>query len=158
MIKRIIVISFVLMLLVGVNPDVIEANKLAKDSIKVSVSIPVFQQVEVIEPLSINLNEVSADLENGRDVIIEDAGRIVVKSNANWKLQVFDNQVPSGYSFFIRNSNDSNSRWQLVNGSTSFNGKNGHRVMSFDLKIVSSGVGNNLRQNQISFNFMLSQI
>mgnify|MGYP006305847781 CR=1 FL=1 len=158
MIKRLIVISFVLILLVGVNPDVIEANQLAKDSIKVSVSIPVFQQVEVIEPLSINLNEVSADLENGRDVIIEDAGRIAVKSNANWKLQVLGNQVPAGYSFFIRNSNDSNSRWQLVNGANSFNGKNGHRVMLFDLKIVSNGVGNNLRQNQISFNFMLSQI
>lgn len=156
MIKRIIVISFVLMLLVGVNPDVIEANKLAKDSIKVSVSIPVFQQVEVIEPLSINLNKLSTDLENGRDVIIEDAGRIAVKSNANWKLQVLGDQVPSGYSLYIRNSN--NSDWQLVNGANSFNGTNGHRVMSFDLKIVSNGVGNNLRQNQISFNFMLSQI
>ena len=67
MLKRIVFFTFIIMLLVSVSPEVIEANQLAKDSIKVRVSIPVFQQLEVIEPLRINLNEINTALEEVKD-------------------------------------------------------------------------------------------
>jgi len=138
--KIMIILVFSLLLMVfNINP-VSAQNNVASDSIKVRVTIPVMQEMEVVEPVVINnLEALFNDQEAGDFVIIEDAGSLKVESNSKWNLEVNNLVFLSNYDVFFRVEGEN--RWQNISNSAgTVNGKMGSRLLNFDLKIVSRGI------------------
>ncbi|MFN2341387.1 MAG: hypothetical protein ABR547_08975 [Halanaerobium sp.] len=132
-------------------------NKVVSESIKVRVTIPIMQKMEVVKAVDIhNLGSLFNDQEAGDSVIIEDAGAIRVDSNANWRLEV-NNIVPvSNYDILFRIEGDN--RWQNLSKSSGFvNGEYGSHLFNFDIKIVSrnGSVTENLNQ-KVEFGYTLA--
>ncbi|MFW6281052.1 MAG: hypothetical protein ACOC2I_04270 [Halanaerobium sp.] len=133
-------------------------NRLASDSIKVRVTIPVMQEMKVVEPVVINdLDSLFDNKEAGDSVIIENAGAIRVDSNANWRLEVNNLASVSNYDIYFRVKGEN--RWQKVSGRTgSINGENGSRLLNFDIKVVSRN-GSDLENinERVEFSYTLAQ-
>ncbi len=152
----IILVLSLLFMVSGFNPVDAE-NNLASDSIEVRVTIPVMQEMEVVEPVVIdNLDSLFNDQEAGESVVIENAGAIRVDSNANWRLEVNNLASVSNYDIYFRVKGEN--RWQKVSGRTgSINGENGSRLLKFDLKIVDRGTSSQNSNERVEFNYTLAQ-
>jgi|GEM_PF-4853430 len=145
-------VLFVAFSLNSVNAE----NKVVSESIKVRVTIPIMQKMEVVKAVDINnFGSLFSNQEAGDSVIIEDAGAIRVDSNANWRLEV-NNIVPvSNYDILFRIEGDN--RWQnLSNDSGFINGEHGSHLLNFDIKIVSrnGSASENLKQ-KVEFGYTL---
>ena len=142
----------------GFNVSIVVAEKeLASEKIKVIVNIPVYQELQVIEPIVIeNANMLDAQ-KNGESAIINDVGKIRVKSNTSWKLQLDSIDNNPNYDIWIRENGDS--EWQIVSSRPSFTGENGDSILKFDLKIVAKEVSVEQKENKsINFRYSLFEI
>ncbi|MFW6301705.1 MAG: hypothetical protein ACOC1W_04190, partial [Bacillota bacterium] len=85
--KKILVVLVMILAVIGFNAEVINADgELASETVKVRVNIPVMQEMEVVEPVVVNANRIFAENDSNQ-VVIEEAGSVRVKSNADWTLQ-----------------------------------------------------------------------
>lgn len=149
--KKILVILMLVMVVIGFNAEVINASgELASETIKVRVNIPVMQEMEVLDPVVVDINSLFA--ENDKDEItIKEAGTVRVRSNANWTLQV-SNMETAENKVLVRRTGQTDRDWQPMSSSKGiFNGSHGNELVSFDLKIIETENGTN-SQNSISSN------
>jgi len=155
--KIMVILVFSLLFMVfNINPVSAQKN-VASDSIKVRVTIPVMQEMEVVEPVVINnLEALFNDQEAGDSVIIEGAGFLKVESNSKWNLEVNNLVFLSNYDVFFRVEGEN--RWQNISNSAgTVNGKMGSRLLNFDLKIVSRGISTSENlNNRVELGYTLS--
>ena len=158
MYKKGLVILLIAIMFLGFNISTVVAEKeLASEKIKVIVNIPVYQELQVIEPIVIeNANMLDAQ-KNGESAIINDVGKIRVKSNTSWKLQLDSIDNNPNYDIWIRENGDS--EWQIVSSRPSFTGENGDSILKFDLKIVAKEISVEQKENRsINFRYSLFEI
>ncbi len=158
MYKKGLIILLVAILVVGFNVSTAGAGKeLASEEIKVIVNIPAYQELHVIEPIEINKNSMVKAQENGESDIIKDVGKIKVRSNTSWSLHLNSLENNSNYEILIKESGDT--EWQVVSSGASFTGKNGDKILKFDLKVVSKEVSTEqIENNNINFRYSLFKI
>lgn len=158
MYKKGLTILLMVILFVGFNLSTAGAGKeLASEEIKVIVNIPAHQELEVINPIEIENDSMLDTSENGESVVINDVGKIRVRSNTSWKLQLDSIDKNPNYNIWIKESGES--EWQVVSSRPSFTGEKGNRVLKFDLKIVSNEVSTEKRGNKsINFRYSLFKI
>ena len=136
MTKKLSVLILCFLLVTGLGYGAMGSdNTLASDTIKVKVTIPVIQRVEVLNPAVVEFEYPWDGAEEGDPLIVEDAGALKIKSNADWALQL--NSFSNGsFSVLVRRAGDYDSSWQPVSGSRGyFYGKSGREEVGFDLKI-----------------------
>lgn len=108
-----------------------------KSEAKVSVTatIPIFQQLEFIEEPNINYSFLMDNYNGSREIYVEEALTVEVRSNADWHLRLNNRNLNS--EVMIKKSSQLNSAWQNLNSTTAkFNGKNGVQRITFDLKFI----------------------
>lgn len=132
-----LIISLLLALLVfGMGFHALGGNDtLASDSIDVTVKVAVMQKVEVLENPKVEFDYPWDGASEGEPLIVKNAGTLMVKSNADWGLQLqsFSNL---NFNVYVRRGDKRNSDWQPVSSSTGyFSGSHGTEEIGFDLKI-----------------------
>ena len=160
--KKIMVILMLVMVVIGFNAEAINASgELASETIKVRVNIPVMQEMEVLDPVVVDINSLFA--ENDEDeIIIKEAGTVRVRSNASWTLQV-SNMETAENKVLVRRTGQTDSDWRPVSNSRGiFTGSHGTELVSFDLKIVETDNSVNSQNsyssdNRVVFDYMLVQ-
>ena len=111
-------------------------NTLASDTIKVKVTVPVIQRVEVVKPTVVEFDYPWDGANNGDPLVVENAGALKVKSNADWALQL-DSFSSGNFEVLARRAEDKSSNWRPVSGHNSyFYGESGSKMVEFDLKIL----------------------
>jgi len=160
MYKKLTVILLAVLFVVSFNVNVINASEeLASETIKVVAHIPAYQEMEVIDPIYIrNVNDKFDNDLNNEHVIISEAGRVRIKSNAPWKLELNNRTLLSNYELMVRLKGSS--EWKDVsNGAVMINGENGNHLLSFDIKLVAKETaGSNPVNESIEFDYTLVQI
>ncbi|SRR6056297_505078 len=155
--KKVTVILLTALLLISFNVNASE--ELASETIKVIVNIDAFQEMEVIKPIRIeNINNEFKNKSLDEPVIIENAGKIRVKSNAHWRLELNNTILQNGYDLKIKVGGSS--VWKDVSrGATYISGENGDHLLSFDLKVIpNSNEMIKTEDTSINFNYTLVQI
>jgi len=111
-------------------------NTLASDTIKVKVTVPVIQRVEIVKPTVVEFEYPWDGAKEGDPLVVQNAGALKVKSNADWALQL-DNYSKHNFKVLVRRAGDRDSSWRSVSGSDGyFYGKSGSNKVEFDLKII----------------------
>ncbi len=155
--KKLTVVILTVLLLLSLNVNASE--KIVSKTVKVIAYIPAFQEMEVVEPIYIeNINDELQDKSLSEPVIIRQAGKIRVRSNSHWSLELTNITLPENFEIKIKESESS--VWKDVSGgATNISGENGDHLLSFDLKIISNGNDNLSSANKsINFNYTLVQI
>ncbi|HMA60898.1 MAG TPA: hypothetical protein VKN64_11485 [Halanaerobiales bacterium] len=155
--KKLVVVILTVLLLLSLN--VKASEKIVSKTVKVIAYIPVFQEMEVVKPIYIkNINDEVKDESLSEPVIIRQAGKIRVKSNSSWSLELTNVTLPENCEIKIKESESS--VWKDVSrGVTNISGENGDHLLSFDLKLVPNGNDNLSSANKsINFNYTLVQI
>ena len=155
--KKLTVVILTVLLLLSLNVNASE--KIVSKTVKVIAYIPAFQEMEVVEPIYIeNINDELQDKSFKEPVIIRQAGKIRVKSNSHWSLELTNVTLPENFELKIKESGSS--VWKDVSReATNISGENGDYLLSFDLKIIPNGNDNLSSANKsINFNYTLVQL
>ncbi|MBS3766291.1 hypothetical protein KGY71_07200 [Candidatus Bipolaricaulota bacterium] len=136
MVEKLNVAIASILLLIAFNLPVFGSeNALASDTIKVKITVPVIQKVEIVNPAVVEFEYPWEGAEDGNPLVIENAGALRVKSNADWALKL-DNLSTGTLEVLVRRTDDDNSDWRPVSGSSGyFYGEQGREKVGFDLKI-----------------------
>lgn len=114
----------------------VAADKLEKEAkVSVKATIPVFQELKIIEKKNINYDFLMDNYNGSKEILVEEALTIEVMSNANWHLRLNNRNLNS--QVMIKKSSQPNSAWQNLNSTTAkFTGENGVRRITFDVKFI----------------------
>lgn len=155
--KKLTVVILAVLLLLSLNVNASE--KIVSKTVKVIAYIPAFQEMEVVKPIYIeNINDELQDESLNEPVIIRQAGKIRVKSNSHWRLELISTTLLENYNIKIKES--ASSVWKDVSeGKTNISGENGNHLLKFDLKLIPKEDGKSgLEHKSINFNYNLVQI
>lgn len=143
---------FILMvvLLILLVPDGHIAGKtLDSAEFKVSVTVPVMQQLITYEPVVVSFTYPWAGADEGQALEFTDVGRISVQSNAKWAVQI-ETLSSSGFDVYVRPSNAGFGNWNLQNEfGNSYSGERGVYDISWDIKVVANKNLNTIPQQVI---------
>lgn len=96
-------------------------------------NIPLFQQFKIIEKIDISYDYLMNNYSGSREIVIEDALKVEIFSNADWQLRLNNRNLNA--EIMIKKSNQSNDDWQKLNSTTAkFYGESGVKRINFDLK------------------------
>lgn len=131
-------LSFLLFtLMVVVQPVSIQAaadTNLSKAQITVTVNIPVFQKIDILEKRNIDYSLLMKNYNGSQEIILKNVLVIKVMSNTNWNLKLRNDNINS--NLMIKRTDQSNSKWQKLNSAAKFSGRNGVELINFDLKLL----------------------
>lgn len=132
-----VIIMFFITVMVGMNTNQAAAgDALAEESIDVQITAQVKQQLDVIEPIVINEQMISSASKDQESIVVEKAGSVVIKSNADWQLQI-EGGSTCDYDVMVRRSDERGSDWQPVSrAGGDFQGSNGRKEIAFDVKLI----------------------
>ncbi|MFW5981679.1 MAG: hypothetical protein ACOCQO_00575 [Halanaerobiaceae bacterium] len=129
----ILLISIILISLISLSAFAQE------NRIKVNVNIASRQELTVEEPLAISFQYPWEGMAEGEALIFENVGKVNIRSNVDWSLNINSSELYRDLEIYIRKSNDRYANWQrLDNSSALVTGENGNNNISWDLKIVQS--------------------
>lgn len=156
--KTLLIVFVIVLLIIGVNGNLLASRKLTEKTMGVRITIPSVQKLEVID--DIRIDNVRAELENrenGQPVIIENASTVRVSSNDDWRLEFHNTAADSSYDVFVRA--DDGSGWQNVSQETgSIGGTNGSQLVNFDLMIESNTTDLSDITGGVELRFTLGQV
>lgn len=149
---RIVVLLSVFLLLA---PRIATAKILDQVGINVFVNIAGIQELEVIEPVEVSFTYPWTGVEEGKALVVNDLGKIIVRSNAVWLLNIdaIDN---SGFIIYTRPNGQAIVPWQIVNETSFFSDDKGKYDLSWDIMIMPKQTIDE-SEYTIRFMFTLSQ-
>lgn len=157
--KRLLVISLLVLSTVSILTVISFAKELDEAKIKVRINVPAMQEINVVRPLSMDLNSILNDKKAGETIVIEDVGQVMVRSNVDWSLRLDFGYLPSDIKVSIRRSNNHRSHWQSIDRMTSISGTNGIHEISWDIKIeLGNNYQNTITNRVLQTNFLLTHI
>ncbi|MFW5981005.1 MAG: hypothetical protein ACOCRU_00355 [bacterium] len=110
-----------------------------ENQIKINVNVAPMQEITIEEPLAVSFEYPWEGMAEGKALIFENVGKINVKSNVDWSLNINSYEVYRGLEIYIKEANNSFASWQrLDNSSALITGENGNRNISWDVKIIQS--------------------
>jgi hypothetical protein len=113
----------------------------------------------ISEPIYIeSIDNVFKNKDLNEPVIIKNAGKIRVNSNAFWRLKLINTSLPENFDVKIKV--EGSDVWQDVSrNSINVSGEYGDYLLNFDLKLISNDRENkNLENKSINFNYSLAKI
>ena len=149
--KKFYVIALVFLVSVVAVNGVQAQEPLAQESINVKLAVSAIQNMQIIDPVKIDGNALS-ELDKEENMVVEEAGKIRIKSNTPWNLKVH-NKSRSNYNVYLNIRNE----WKKITArGASFNGKEGDKLLVVDVKVErKSGTEtvniNNNESIQLSF-------
>ncbi len=133
--KQVIVFVLALVVAVGTLPPTAWAKPLDRATIKVRVHVPVFQDLTVIDPVAVPITYPWDGAEEGKALVIRNVGRVRVRSNADWAMQVAALDA-EGLRVSVKPSNDPRASWQVVSQASGvFAGTHGSHELSWDIRV-----------------------
>ncbi|ACL69469.1 hypothetical protein [Halothermothrix orenii] len=130
-----LMVAVSLLLIITVS---IQAGGKSGQVVRVTSTVKAYQELTEIRPVSVNLEQVKAQLKNGNPVIINNVGQTRITSNVNWNLNLSIVEK-SGYDVYVKPSGISSfsSQWIKVNSNDNLlKGHRGSYLVSWDVMIV----------------------
>jgi len=132
-----VVFCFLTIFLLSVSgiAQAVGQNLFVKAAATFRTTIPVYQDFKILEQKDIDYSFLMQNYNGSREIMVEEALTIEVLSNADWNLSLNNRNLNS--EVMIKKSSQSKSAWQNLNSKTAeFNGENGVRRITFDLKFI----------------------
>ncbi|MEJ6951221.1 hypothetical protein [Natronospora cellulosivora (SeqCode)] len=108
-----------------------------ENQIRVNLNVSSMQELRVLEGVNISFEYPWKGMEDGQALIFENVGKVNVRSNVSWSLNVNSYESNRDLEIYIREANSDFAKWQRLNSAV-ITGQSGQNNISWDIKIVQS--------------------